>query len=58
MTNEEAKSVIECLITNIVGDFADKEMTKDAKHTFDALEKANEALEKSRHIQRGRCCKC
>lgn len=47
MTNEEARNVIECMITNIVGDFANREMTKGAKHTYDALEKAEEALEKA-----------
>lgn len=46
VTNKEARNVIECMITNIVGDFADREMPKGAKHTYDALEKAEEALEK------------
>lgn len=44
MTYEEASDVIECLLIDIVLSFAGKEIPKAEKCTFEALEKAKEAL--------------
>lgn len=46
LTKEEARVVIECMLTDMVGEYADKEMPIGVKRTFDALETAEEALEK------------
>lgn len=52
MTYEEASDVIECLLIDIVLSFAGKDMPKSAKCTFEALEKAKEALEKADKLEK------
>ena len=58
MTNEEARIVMECLITNIVGDFASEEMPNGAKHTVEALETAKEAIEAAGKAGKYMCKLC
>lgn len=45
MTNKETIAVIECVLTDIAGNHADKEMPEGMKRLFEALEKAENALE-------------
>lgn len=45
MTNNDAIVVIECVLTDMVGNYADKEMPEYMKRLFESLEKAEKALE-------------